>query len=64
MSAFEDTNPAERQPEVVEAVCWECGERKECHEYVVCCTGTLFHLCDACEEKVREKPEVCETPAP
>jgi hypothetical protein len=64
---MERTTPAERQETVVDAVCWECGERKECYEYIVCCTGTLFHLCAACEERVQAdgaSPEACPADGP
>lgn len=45
---------AQRQSdERTDAVCWECGENTPCYEYVVCCTGTLFHLCPACEERIQ-----------
>ena len=45
--------PPTRQPELVEAVCWECGATGKCFEYIVCCTGTTFHVCEACEDRVR-----------
>lgn len=54
--------PAERQPTIMEAVCWECGERTMCAEYVVCCTGTMFHICPACEAKACGTAEPEETP--
>jgi hypothetical protein len=45
----------EKDEEVlVEAVCWECGNRKLCREIVVCCTGTVVHICTECDQKLRD----------
>lgn len=55
MEAFEHASPAEKSPNMIKAVCWQCGEELMCNEYVVCCTGTLFHICPACEEKANEE---------
>ncbi len=52
MDNFEQATPAERQEQLVDAVCWECGAKAICAEFIVCCTGTLFHVCAACEAKV------------
>ena len=61
MDTLESAAPPSRQPDKVEAVCWECGERRTCFEYVVCCTGTTFHVCDDCERKIqdRDEPSAC-----
>ena len=56
MDTFEEATPAAKSGMMGEAVCWECGEKRQCYEYVVCCTGTLFHICPECEEKTNEKP--------
>lgn len=53
MDTFEEATPALKCETMTDAVCWECGNRLVCHEYVVCCTGTLFHICPDCEAKVR-----------
>lgn len=37
--------------------CWECGEVKECREVVFCCTGTLYLICQKCEEKINDSKE-------
>ena len=58
MEQWEQATPAERQGESKTAICWECGENKDCHEYIVCCTGTIFHVCPACEAKVKDD-EIC-----
>ena len=57
MDRVDSAAPPERQPELVEAVCWECGAHRPCFEYVVCCTGTTFHVCQACEEQVRSRDD-------
>ena len=56
MATIDDVAGAERQPNTTTAVCWECGEKVECIEYIVCCTGTVFHICPACEQKAHEQP--------
>lgn len=56
MDTLENASPAEKQPNMRVGTCWECGEVLPCHEYVVCCTGTVFHVCPACENKVNDKP--------
>ncbi len=54
-----------RLPTMVKSVCWECGEDKDCIEYTVCCTGTLFHICPDCEKKVQARDEMaCATKEP
>ncbi|MFO0944443.1 MAG: hypothetical protein U1D30_00625 [Planctomycetota bacterium] len=55
MDTFENASPAEKQPNMRQGTCWECGEELLCNEYVVCCTGTVFHVCPDCENKVQEK---------
>lgn len=61
MDNLEGATPAERQPTLRTAVCWECGEEKRCSEFVVCCTGTVFHVCAECEANL-EEADVEETP--
>jgi hypothetical protein len=39
----------------VYAVCWECGAERLCVEYVVCCTGTMFHVCPECLAKLENQ---------
>jgi hypothetical protein len=55
MDTFESATPPQKQPELVKARCWECGEEKMCVEYIVCCTGTRFHNCLECEEKINNE---------
>lgn len=63
MDSFESAAPAQKQTTMRQAVCWDCGLETECFEYVVCCTGTLFHLCPACEAKGDEEDDdTTETP--
>ena len=64
MDTFEEAAPAVRSAQMTEAVCWECGRRLFCHEYIVCCTGTLFHICPECEEKTNSQDDASENPAP
>jgi hypothetical protein len=64
MDSFESASPPTRGPEMVEAVCWECGDRRTCFEYVVCCTGTTFHVCQACEDRVRAEDDAPACPNP
>jgi len=52
MDNLEASNPPQKQEEMVQAQCWECGEHKICYEYIVCCTGTRFHTCKDCEERL------------
>jgi len=40
---------------MVLAPCWECGETTLCFEHLVCCTGTRFHTCPECREKIEGK---------
>jgi hypothetical protein len=64
MDRLESVAPSERQAQLVEATCWECGKRFQCFEYVVCCTGTTFHVCEACEERLRGRDDAaCPTDA-
>ena len=53
MDNLEAATPPQKQPELVETQCWECGEEKLCYEYLVCCTGMRFHTCPACEDRIR-----------
>lgn len=55
MDTFENATLAEPQKELVLAKCWECGITKLCIEYIVCCTGTHFHACLDCKEKILNK---------
>lgn len=59
MDTLEGASPAERQATMTMAVCWECGAERSCHEYIVCCTGTVFHVCPECEDRIdaRDEPE-------
>ncbi|MGL4465664.1 MAG: hypothetical protein ACRDD1_04485 [Planctomycetia bacterium] len=57
MDTFEEASPAQKSAGLHDAVCWECGENKLCYEYVVCCTGTMFHVCPDCEESKMEEEE-------
>lgn len=52
MDTFEGAVGAERQPNQKVGTCWECGKELLCTEYIVCCTGTVFHICPECEAKV------------
>ena len=52
MDTFENATLAEPQAEAVKAQCWECGEVKICIEFITCCTGTRFHTCFECKEKI------------
>ena len=61
MEQWEAASSAARQPGETEAICWECGEKTTCFEYIVCCTGTVFHLCPACETRVQAKESAAET---
>lgn len=54
MDTFEGAAGAKRQPNMKVGTCWECGEELLCTEYIVCCTGTVFHICPKCEQKVNE----------
>lgn len=56
MEQWEQATPAQQQSEMRMAVCWECGKTLECFEYIVCCTGTIFHVCPDCQEKVEANP--------
>lgn len=60
MEQWEQATPAEMQSEMRVATCWECGQELECFEYIVCCTGTVFHVCPICREKAQE----ADVPAP
>lgn len=55
MDSCSDTAAAEKSPNMTEGVCWECGKHLLCNEYIVCCTGTIFHICPECEAKVNER---------
>ena len=55
MDNFEAANEPQRQPEMVVSKCWECGEEKECIEYIVCCTGTKLYICPECEKNIQEE---------
>lgn len=57
MESWEDAAPAERQTGTRQAICWECGQERECFEYTVCCTGTIFHICPTCEAAVDNRPD-------
>lgn len=55
MDNFEAANAPQQQPQRVVSKCWECGEEKECIEYIVCCTGTKFYTCPECQKKIEEE---------
>jgi hypothetical protein len=55
MDTFENATPWQEQPQMVQAQCWECGEMKLCFEHLVCCTGTHFHTCPGCRQKIDRK---------
>jgi hypothetical protein len=55
MDTFENASPPQEQPELVVAVCWECGQTRPCHEHVVCCTGTRFHTCPDCRAAIEQR---------
>lgn len=57
MDHVESANAAVKSPGLASAICWECGENRECYEYVVCCTGTLFHICPICEDRVNRRDQ-------
>lgn len=59
MDTFENATLAEPQKELVLAKCWECGETTLCIEYLVCCTGTRFHACHDCKEKILKQQPNC-----
>lgn len=52
MDTFENATFAQEQEELVFNICWECGEKKMCLEHIVCCTGTKFHTCLDCKNKI------------
>lgn len=64
MTAFEHAAPAEKSGQMVEAVCWECGAKVLCNEFIVCCTGTMFHICPDCEAKVEHSDDLPACPTP
>lgn len=53
MDTFENSALADEDNVLEEATCWECWQQKECVRYTVCCTGTIFHICKECQEKVK-----------
>ena len=55
MDTFEGSTPPTEQEEKVVSECWECGEKKSCFEWIVCCTGTHFYICDECRKKIEKK---------
>lgn len=57
MDNFENASPPQESEDMVFAKCWECGSEKTCREFVVCCTGTMFHYCDECLRAIRSRPE-------
>lgn len=62
MDTFENATPPQEQPELILAQCWECGESKICYEHIVCCTGTRFHTCLECREKISLKVDHYDRP--
>lgn len=44
MDTFENGTLAEEQPDMVMAVCWECGQTKHCHEHLVLHGNPVPHL--------------------
>ena len=55
MDTFENATQPQEQPEMVMAQCWECVEKKMCHEHLVCCTGTRFHTCPECRKEIERR---------
>ena len=55
MDNFENASPPQIMEEKINAKCWECEQILLCNEFVVCCTGTMFHYCDTCLDKLRDK---------
>ena len=55
MDTFENATQPQEQPEMVMAQCWECGEKKMCHEHLVCCTGTRFHTRPECRKEIERR---------
>ncbi len=62
MKTIDEANEAERQPGIIRAVCWECGNETDCYEYIVCCSGKLYHICPECESKLDDDPELSTIP--
>lgn len=58
MDNFENACPPQINEDKVIAKCWECEQILECTEYVVCCTGTMFHYCDKCLRKIRNGQQI------
>jgi hypothetical protein len=52
MDTFENASPPQEQPEMVPAVCRECGQTRMCHEHAVRCTGTRSHTWPDCREAI------------
>jgi hypothetical protein len=57
MDNFEQGTLPQKQKDLVEAVCWDCGTKKLCFEFIVCCTGTRFHTCRECERRIKESDD-------
>lgn len=53
MDNFENSTVPQEQEFMVDEKCFECTEKKLCHEYIQCCTGTRFHYCESCLKKLR-----------
>lgn len=57
MDNFEQGTLPQKQKDLVEATCWDCGTEKLCFEFIVCCTGTRFHTCPECERRIKESDD-------
>lgn len=55
MDTFENASPPQEQPDMVIAQCWECGTVALCYEHLVCCTGTRFHTCPGCRQRIEQR---------
>ena len=54
MDTFENATPPTEQEEKIVSKCWECEEEKLCFEFIVCCTGTHFYVCDECRKEIEK----------
>jgi len=50
----DNASPPQESEDKVVAKCWECLKTLECTEYIVCCTGTMFHYCEKCLLELRK----------
>jgi len=54
MDTYENATPPTEQEEKIVSKCWECEEEKLCFEFIVCCTGTHFYVCDECRKEIEK----------